>query len=84
MADEGRAYLRFFLNEPAQVQLEVFDAIGERIERIDWDQELATPAENEIGWSTSGYASGLYICRLQVRTADGRTAVAFVRMAVSR
>ena len=84
VADGERVYLRFFLNEPARIQLEVFDAIGERIQRIDWAQELATPAENEMGWSTRGYASGLYVCRLQARTADGREALAFVRMAVSR
>ena len=84
VADGERVYLRFFLNEPARIQLEVFDAIGERIQRIDWEQELATPAENEMGWSTRGYASGLYVCRLQARTADGREALAFVRMAVSR
>jgi hypothetical protein len=77
-------YVRFFLHEPARIKLEVFDAIGERVARIERDEGLVTPAENEMGWSTSGYASGLYICRLQARTADGRQGVVFVRMAVSR
>ena len=54
------------------------------LERLDFEGELATPAENEIVWSTEQYASGLYIGRLEARGADGGSQVAFVRMAVSQ
>ncbi len=81
---ESIAHLRFFLSAVATVQLEVFDAIGERVDRLSFDASSFTvPAENEIQWSTADYASGLYICRLEARTASEQQHV-IVRMAVSR
>jgi hypothetical protein len=81
---DEQAHVRFFLNRPAQVELQVFDALGERVERVEARGEMATPAENEIAWSVRSYESGLYICRLEARGANGEKGVAFVRMAVSR
>lgn len=82
---EGRAHLRFFLSAAATMQLEVFDAIGERVDRLSFDANgFTVPAENEIQWSTAGYASGLYICRLEARSASGEQQHVIVRMAVSR
>ena len=82
---ESRAHLRFFLSAEATVQLEVFDAIGERVDRLSFDANSFTvPAENEIRWSTAGYVSGLYICRLEARAASGEQQHVVVRMAVSR
>ena len=80
----GQAHLRFFLNRPARLELEVFDAIGQRVERLERTAELQAPAENEITWSTGNYASGLYLCRLEARGADGGREVAVVKMAVRR
>ena len=82
---EGRAHLRFFLSAAAAVELEVFDAIGERVDRLTFDNSRFTvPAENEIQWSTADYASGLYICRMEVRADSGEQQHVVVRMAVSR
>ena len=66
------------------IELEVFDAVGGRVEEQEIQGELAAPAENEISWSVAGYASGLYICRLEARGENGRRETAFVKMAVSR
>ena len=77
-------HLRFFLNRPARLSLEVFNAVGDLVERLEIEEALAAPAENEIVWSTKKYASGLYIGRLEARHTDGGTQVAFVRMAVSQ
>ena len=82
---EGVGHLRFFLSAAAAVELEVFDAIGERVDRLSFDSASFTvPGENEIAWSTADYASGLYICRMEVRTASGEQEHVLVNMAVSR
>lgn len=81
---EDEAHLRFFLGRPASLRLEVFDAVGGRVEEREIQRELAAPAENEISWSVAGYASGLYICRLEARGENGRKETVFVKMAVSR
>jgi M6 family metalloprotease-like protein len=77
---QGQAHIRYYLETAAQVQLEVFDALGERVERLVRNQGRA---ENEIAWSTVDYASGLYVCRLEARTA-GNKEVVFINMAVSQ
>ncbi|NKB71793.1 MAG: hypothetical protein GKR89_32355 [Candidatus Latescibacteria bacterium] len=77
-------HVRFFLNRPARLVLEVFNAVGDRVERLEMEQGAITPAENELVWSTEQYASGLYIGRLEARQDNGRTQVVFVRMAVSQ
>ena len=77
-------HLRFFLNKPARLRLEVFDAIGERVERREVGEAMTAPAENEVVWSVGDYASGLYLCRLEARGEGGEKEVVFVRMAVSR
>ena len=74
------AHLRFVLGRGARVELEVFDALGARVERRRMDG--LNPGENEISWSVSGYQSGLYICRLEARASDGQQGTALVKMAV--
>ena len=81
----GDVHLRFFLSRAASLELQVFDALGERAERIEvGSQRLQAAAENEIVWSTSGYASGLYLCRLKATGEDGSKSEVVVRLAVSR
>ena len=76
------AHLRFFLARPARMTLEVFDAVGNRVDRIQRESGLLTPSENELRWSLKSYASGLYICRLRAKEANGGQAEVFVRLAV--
>jgi len=81
----GDVHLRFFLSRVASLELEVFDALGERAERIEVGAEgVQAAAEYEIVWSTSGYASGLYLCRLKATGEDGSKSEVVVRLAVSR
>jgi len=75
------AHLRFHLSQPARVELEVFDALGARLTHLRAEGGLA---ENELGWPVAGYASGLYLCRLEAQAADGSKGVAVVKMAVSK
>ncbi len=81
---DGPANVRFALGEAAAVEVEIFDAIGTEIDKLDRPATATAPGENEISWSTAGYASGLYILRLSARSATGRTARAMVRLAVIR
>ena len=82
--DGGDAHLRFFLNRPARLELEVFDAIGERVDRLQRNADGPVPGESEFTWSTRDYASGLYLCRLEARAPDGGREAAVVKMAVRR
>lgn len=75
------AHLRFFLNQPAQVELEVFDPLGGQVSHLQAEGGLA---ENELSWAVDGYASGLYLCRLEAKAADGKKSVVVVKMAVSK
>ena len=81
-----RAHLRYFLSRPAAIELEVFDAIGRRVEKRRWEagSPQAEPGENEIAWATGDYDSGLYLCRLEANGADGSRGHVIVRMAVAR
>ena len=76
------AHLRFFVSRPARVSLTVYDAMGEVVDRLEAAGVRAAEA-NEISWPVSGYASGLYLCRLVARGEDGSRGEATVRLAVS-
>jgi hypothetical protein len=76
-----KAQLRFSLNQPALVELEVFDPLGRRVSHL---QAAGGLAENELSWPVEGYASGLYLCRLEAQAADGKKAVVVVKMAVGK
>ena len=80
---EEPAHVRFFVARPARVSLTVHDAMGEVVERLEAAEVRAAEA-NEITWSVGGYASGLYLCRLEARGDDGSRGEATVRLAVSR
>lgn len=82
--DGGDAHLRFFLSRPARLDLEVFDAIGGRVDRLQRNADAPIQGESEFTWSTRNYASGLYLCRLEARDPDGGREVAVVKMAVRR
>jgi len=79
---DSEAHVRFYLTRPAHLDLQIHNAIGERVDRVRQDQ--AEAGEGEISFSAHGYASGLYLCRLKAKGADGTSASAIVRMAVAR
>ncbi|MFA6108410.1 MAG: FG-GAP-like repeat-containing protein [Candidatus Latescibacterota bacterium] len=79
-----QAHLRFFLGRPGQVRLEVYDPAGHRMGRYEAATGLTAPAEHEIAFSISGWASGLYLCRLVAEGETGGRDAVVVKMAVSR
>jgi len=75
-----RAHVRFYLTQAAAVELEIFDTLGARVERI---KTQAQAGDNELSWSVDGYASGLYIGRLEAKASQAKGQV-LLKMAVSR
>jgi len=55
--------IRVFLEEPADIEVEILDVAGEVVARFEREGDLTV---NEITWNTSGVASGLYIVRVKV------------------
>ena len=77
-----RAVLRFYLGQEADVEVKVFNGIGELVDRLEAHKTTAR-ADNEIVWDTTDLESGLYLCRI-VAKAEGRKQVVFVKVAVSK
>ncbi|MDA0746665.1 MAG: FG-GAP-like repeat-containing protein, partial [bacterium] len=76
------ATLRFFLAEPAQINVIVLNALGEIVDRLALDNPVPN-LENEIPWDTTDYASGLYICRIEA-IGTNRSEVRFIKAAIIR
>ncbi len=75
-----RARIRFFLLEPAEITMTIYNPLGERVADLTHNNPMPN-TDNEIAWDISDYASGLYICRLQASNST-RTEVRFIKAAV--
>ena len=74
------ATIRFFLGKSARIQVAVFNALGEIVERMT--MENPTPrTDNELRWNTVEYASGFYVCRVEA-ISEERSEVRFVKTAI--
>jgi len=77
-----RAVLRFYLGKEADVEVHVFNGVGELVNRME-AHKTGARADNEIVWDTSELESGLYLCRVLAK-AGGERQVVFVKAAVSK
>ena len=75
-----RARIRFFLLEPAEISMTIYNPLGERVADLTHNNPMPN-TDNEIAWDVTDYASGLYICRLQASNST-RTEVQFIKAAV--
>ncbi len=74
------ATIRFFLGKSARIQVAVFNALGEIVERMT--MENPTPrTDNELRWNTGEYPSGFYVCRVEA-ISEERSEVRFVKTAI--
>lgn len=62
-AERSDLTVRVYLEEEADIEVEIFDVTGEVVARFERGGSLTV---NEIEWSTSGVASGLYMVRVEV------------------
>ncbi len=74
--------IRFYVNQPADVQVTIFDALGDKI----WESSTEVADGNavaEVPWDISRIASGVYHCRLEATALSGsESKVAFKSIAV--
>lgn len=75
-----RARIRFFLSQPAEITMTIYNPLGEKIADLTHDNPMPN-TDNEIAWDVADYASGLYICRLQASNST-RTEVRFIKAAI--
>jgi hypothetical protein len=62
-AKEEDLTVRVFLEEAADIEVEIMDVAGEVVKRFEG---VGEPTVNEFTWETSGVASGLYIVHVEV------------------
>ena len=67
-AERSDLTIRVFLEEPADIKIEILDVAGEVVARFEREGVLTV---NEITWSTSGVASGFYLVRVEATDPDG-------------
>lgn len=77
-----QAAFRFYLGQAAEVEVAMFNSVGELVRK--WMEPLTlAQAEQEILWDVGNLESGLYLCRLEARAGDQSKTV-FVKVAISR
>jgi M6 family metalloprotease-like protein len=59
--------IRAYLEEPADLEVDILDVAGERVARLTAD---GVPTVNEIVWDLSGVASGMYFVRVKASVSQ--------------
>ncbi len=59
--------IRYYLTEDAAVHIKIFDTSGEAVDEFDGPGK--GQMANEIAWNVSGKASGIYLCRVEAKSA---------------
>jgi len=68
--------LRVFLDERAEVEIEIFDVTGQVVDRIEVD---GVRGPQDVRWDVSNIASGLYIVRMEARRPGANAGIALGR-----
>ena len=63
--------IRYYLNEAAQVKIRIFDSAGKPVDSFNGSGEGGI--DNEIQWNVSGVASGVYLCRVEAKSATAKS-----------
>jgi immune inhibitor A len=81
----GATTIHYRLGEAAtSVSIRVLDPTGETVAELPVSAaNLAGSAEHAVSWDHRGAASGVYLCRVEVRSSRG-TEVEFTRLAIVR
>lgn len=59
--------IRYYLNDPAEVTIRIFDTAGFKVDEFKGPGLADT--DNEIEWNVKNVASGVYICQLEAKSA---------------
>ena len=80
----GKATFRFYLGEKANVNIKIFDIMGQQVAELEKPAaQTRAQTDNELEWDTSGLASGLYLCRVEA-TGDSEKRVVFLKVAICK
>lgn len=60
----------YYLDQPANIELAVYDILGQKIETLVRDFQSA--GAHEVTWNGKGHSSGLYIYRLFIKSNNTR------------
>jgi len=71
--------IRYFLSKDATVNIKIYDLSGDLV--TEASQMGKANTENEYPWDCSKYASGVYLCRVEAKSAEGKS-VAFCKIAL--
>jgi uncharacterized protein (DUF362 family) len=61
----ARTCIRYDLSEPAEVNVEIYDNLGRKIETLVAGSQPA--GRHQVMWDAGGRSSGVYHCRIRVR-----------------
>jgi hypothetical protein len=67
--------IRYFLKEDSQVGIKVYDLSGMLVDEFSGPGQGHT--HNELPWDCSKFASGVYLCRLEAKSANESQVVVF-------
>ena len=81
----GATTIHYRLGQAAtSVSVRILDPTGETVAELPVNSaNLAGSAEHAVSWDHRGAASGVYLCRVEVRSGQG-TEVEFTRLAIVR
>jgi len=71
--------IRYFLSRDASVDIKIYDLSGDLV--AETNQMGRSNTENEYKWDCSKYASGVYLCRVEAKSSEGKK-VAFCKIAL--
>jgi M6 family metalloprotease-like protein len=71
--------IRYFLSRDASVDIKIYDLSGDLV--AEASQMGRSNTDNEYKWDCSKYASGVYLCRVEAKSAEGKK-VAFCKIAL--
>ncbi|MEZ5358458.1 MAG: T9SS type A sorting domain-containing protein [Candidatus Zixiibacteriota bacterium] len=81
-ATGSRTTIRYYVSKPSEVQITIYDGIGDKVEEFARTIEDGNRVD-ELDWNISNVASGIYHCRLEATASDGSTSeVIFKTIAV--
>jgi len=79
---DGLTNIRFQVNEVSDVEVTIVDMVGTLVDSFDL-QMVPAGVPSEIVWQTEA-GSGVYLARVEARSASGKTDVRLVRIAIIR
>ncbi len=69
-ASGADVWFYFELEDPARVEIEIYDVVGNRMTRVLNERAAAGP--QRLHWDIRDVAPGVYLFRMRVESAQGR------------